>query len=281
MTKNKPLLSIIIISFNTSQLTLACLKSIAQDADLKNGHIPYEIIVVDNASTDDSAAVLKKQAITLIQNKTNLGFGAANNQGLGIAKGEYVLFLNSDTLIENSSISQCLTWLSSHPECLAVSPKLLNPDRSLQATGGFFPNLVNTIMWKTHLDDLPFVDNFVKPIHPHTPSFYTRDKFYLSDQRLDWITGAFILTRTSVVKKIKGFDESFFMYAEEVEMQYRMHLAFPKFFIQYLCGPQIVHIGGASAKNKSHKYGQENLGIQKFFAIHKPNQLFLVKPFLS
>jgi len=283
-TNDNPLLSIIIVSFNTSKLTVSCINSITRDIELKNKNIPYEIVVVDNNSTDDSVKEilnLKFKNLSLIQNKENLGFSKANNIGIKKVKGEYVLLLNSDTEIINSSISQCLIWLSSHPTCACVSSQLLNMDGSIQATGGYFPNLINTIFWRTHLDDLPLVNNIVKPIHPHTPTFYTKDNFYKNDQVLDWLTGAFILTRRNILEKVKGFDESFFMYAEELELQYRIKKAFPDLYNQYLSGPKTIHIQGASAKNKSNKYKQEVAGIKKFFEIHKPNQLPFVKPFLN
>ncbi len=283
MQTSKPLLSIIIVSYNTSKLTISCIKSILQDSDLKNGNIPFEIIIIDNNSKDDSVAKIENLNLNnlhLIKNSNNPGFGFANNQGFKIAKGQYLLLLNSDTLITNSSISQCLTWLSSHPDCACVSPQLLNTDGSIQETGGYFPNFINILAWRTHLDDLPFFNKIIKPFHPHGPNFYTKDDFYTKDQVLDWLTGAFILTRKSILNKVKGFDETFFMYAEEVDLQYRIKQAFPSLYNQYLSGPKIIHHRGASAKNKSDILLQEKKGIKRFFEIHKPQQLPFLKPFL-
>jgi hypothetical protein len=206
-----PVISIIIVSYNTSEITINCLKSIFKDKGLKE--IPFEIIVVDNNSKDDSVAQIKKiKDIKLIANKFNGGFGKANNQGLKIAKGNYILFLNSDTIILHSAISQTLNWLCSHPEASVCTAQLLNKDKTIQASGGFFPNLLNIKTWCLNLDDLPFVNKIIPPLHPHTPNFYTHDKFYLKDHQQDWVTGAFMMIRSSHLKPTNGFDENYFMY---------------------------------------------------------------------
>ncbi len=277
---NNPLLSIIIISFNTADITVNCLKSIYQDKGLKD--IPYEIIVIDNASTDDSIKNIQKFPITLIQNKTNLGFGKANNQGLKIAQGQYILLLNSDTIILHSAISQSLNWLSSHPEAHCCTAQLLNQDKTIQASGGYFPNLLNIFTWCTRLDDLPLINLFVKPFHPHPPNFYTKDKFYLHDHPQDWVTGAFMLFRKSVYDSLGGFDENFFMYGEEYEYLYRIHQKFPKSQVWHLIGPQVIHLGGASAITKTDPITREYDGILSFFAKHKPKyQLPFIKILLK
>lgn len=274
---NNPLLSIIVVSFNTADITVNCLKSIYQDKGLKD--IPFEIIIIDNNSTDNSISKIQakrspplaeKNSIILIQNKTNLGFGKANNQGLKIAKGQYILLLNSDTIILHSAISQSLNWLSSHPESHCCTAQLLNKNKTIQASGGFFPNLFNIFTWCIGLDDLPLTNLFIKPFHPHTPSFYTKDKFYQTDHQLDWVTGAFMLFRKSIYDKIGGFDEKWFMYGEEYEYQYRMHLVLPQSQTWYLIGPQIIHLGGASAITKTDPIVREYEGVIAFFTKHKP-----------
>jgi len=265
-----PILSIIIISYNTCEITLNCLKSIFQDKGLKE--IGYEIIVIDNDSKDNSVSELKKlgNKITLIENKFNGGFGKANNQGLKIAKGNYILFLNSDTIILHSAISQSLDWLCSHPEASTCTAQLLNKDKTIQASGGFFPNLGNVFTWCFSLDDLPLVNKLIKPLHPHTPTFYTHDQFFNKDHRQDWVTGAFMLTRKSLLDKVGGFDENYFMYGEEVELSYRIKKSTLNNQVWYLIGPQIIHLGGASARNRIDPILNEYRGILSFFKKHKP-----------
>ena len=266
----KPILSIVIPSYNTCDLTLNCIKSIYQDKGLKD--IPFEIIVVDNNSKDNSVKELEKlgSKIVLIANKDNGGFGKANNQGFKIAQGNYILLLNSDTIVLHSAISQSLDWLCSHPESSICTAQLLNKDKTIQASGGFFPNLGNVFTWCLSLDDLPFVNKIIKPIHPHTPQFYTKDKFYLSDHRQDWVTGAFLLTRKNLIDKVKGFDESYFMYGEEVELCYRIQQNTQNNQVWYLIGPQIIHLGGASATSRLDPILNEYRGILSFFKKHKP-----------
>ena len=273
-----PVLSIIVLSYNTADITVNCLKSILTDKGLKE--TPYEIIVIDNASTDDSITKIKNLKISnlqLITNTKNVGFSKGNNQGIKIAKGNYILLLNSDTAILHSAISQSLDWLSSHPEALACTAQLLNPDKSIQPTGGFFPNILNIFTWATGLDDLPFFGYLLKPFHPHTPSFYTHDSFYLHDQQLDWVTGAFLLTRHSTIDDVGGLDEDYFMYGEELEWCYRAKKTFPQSQIWYLVGPQVIHLGQASSSNSNLPYQREYQGIITFFTKHKPVLLPIIK----
>lgn len=264
-----PTLSIIIVSFNTSRLVINCLNSILADKKLKA--IPHEIIIIDNASTDDSVSKINKLKIKNLKFKTNpvnLGFAKANNQGLKLASGNYILMLNSDTIILHSAISQSLDWLSSHPEAIACSAQLLNSDKTIQPSGGYFPNFLNVFSWSIGLDDLPLINQVIKPLHPHSPSFYTRDDFFLKDHQQDWLTGAFLLIRKSVLDQTGGFDEKYFMYGEEVELCYRIKKEFPQKQIWYLVGPQVIHLGGASAKNRLDPILNEYRGILAFFTKH-------------
>lgn len=279
-----PTLSIIIVSYNTCTITLDCLKSIQKDKNLtfnlnkidNSEKIPTEIIVIDNNSSDNSVTELKKLitskllTIQLITNHTNLGFAKANNQGIKIARGNYLLLLNSDTLILHSAISQSLNWLSTHPEAHLCSAQLLNKDLTIQGCGGYFPNLLNTLAWSFALDDLPFFNSIIRPFHPHPPHFYTHEKFFLKDHPQDWVSGAFMLLRRSIVDTTQGFDENYFMYGEEVEWCYRMHLALPKSQCWYLVGPQVIHLGGASATKKSDPLLREYQGVISFFKKHRP-----------
>lgn len=284
-----PILSIIIVSYNTADITIQCLKSILSDKGLKQ--MDYEIIIVDNNSHDNSLIKIKEFKNSLkisnlkfkiISNNFNAGFGGANNQGIKIAKGNYILLLNSDTIILHSAISQSLDWLSSHPEASACTAQLLNQDKTIQASGGFFPNLANIFTWCLSLDDLPLVNKIIKPIHPHTPKFYTHDNFYTKDHQQDWVTGAFMLTRKPLLDKVKGFDENYFMYGEELELSYRLKLATKQNQVWYLIGPQIIHLGGASAANQIDPILNEYKGFLSFFKKHRPKwQLPIIKSLLK
>lgn len=275
----KPVLSIIIVSYNTCDITLNCLRSVSHDKGLtlnldkpdSSTKIPTEIILLDNGSTDTTLSEIKKTKfpVKVIVNKENLGFSKANNQALKIAQGNYILLLNSDTLILHSAISQSLDWLSSHPEAYGCTAQLLNADKSIQASGGYFPNLLNVATWCLGIDDLPLINRLIKPLHPHTPQFYTHDKFYSKDHSQDWVTGAFMMLRKNVLDEVRGFDPNYFMYSEELEMCYRIHLRHPSQQLWYLVGPQIIHLGGASSKSKQTIFDCEYRGISHFFKKHR------------
>ena len=283
----KPILSIIIISYNTADITIDCLNSIIKDKGLQQ--IPFEIIIIDNNSHDNSlekiakfknSLKLKNCQFKIIKNNFNGGFGKANNQGIKIAQGNYVLFLNSDTIILHSAISQALDWLCSHPEASSCTAQLLNRDKTIQASGGFFPNLANVITWSLSLDDLPLVNKIIKPLHPHTPCFYTKDKFFLTDHQQDWVTGAFSLNRKPLLDKVGGFDETYFMYGEEVELAYRISQSTPNNQVWYLVGPQIIHLGGASATSRLDPILNEYHGILSFFKKRRPVWQYPIAKFM-
>jgi len=281
----RPNLSIIILSYNTRKITLDCLRSVFKDKGLEfnskkpslTEKIPTEIILIDNKSEDDSVKEIKKlkkslddpSVFKIIENKKNLGFAGANNQGLKKVQGNFVLLLNSDTLILQSSISQTLKWLSAHPEVGTCTCQLLNPDRTIQPTGGYFPNLSNILTWALHLDDLPLVNKTVPPLHPHSPNFYLKSSHYQKTRQQDWVTGAFLLTRKSIIDDIGPLNDDFFMYAEELEWCYRAKKK--GYSAHYLVGPQIIHLGGQSSKSSETASLGEYRGLLRFFKLHRPS----------
>lgn len=231
--KNKPVLSVIIVSFNTKDITLACLESLYQ---FTSG-IDYEVIVVDNASSDSSAEMLSKfeqghKNFKLIRSTANIGFGPANNLGAKEAVGEFLLFLNSDTLLIENCLPDCLTAIK-NKKAVALSCNLLNKDLSHQTSGGFFPNLFRLAAWQFFIDDLPVLSNLIKSIHPH-----------FSRQFPDWITGAFMMVPKKNFWDVGGFDEKIFMYTEEMELCYRLKKGGGGIILDPKSA--IVHLGGAS-----------------------------------
>ena len=234
---SSPLLSIIIASYNTADLTIFCLNSI-----IKNIDISYEIIVVDNASSDLSVQKIKELAakqkqIKLIESSENLGFGRANNLGVINAAGEYLLFLNTDTLIESNVLDNSVEYLQKHPEVGVYSCRLKNKDQSTQASGGYFPTLSRLIVWQLFIDDLPVINRLFTSYHPHL-------EFYRQNRELDWVTGAFMMIPSIVFSEAGGFDPSIFMYTEEMELCYRIKSLGKK--VIYRIDDSIVHYGGGS-----------------------------------
>ena len=258
-------LSIIIVSFNTKNLLVSCVKSILKYTK----EINFEIIVVDNGSKDGSAEATKELGATVIKNNTNLGFATANNQGFKISNGRYVLFLNSDTEIHDNVLGEIVHWMDITPKVGIATCGLKNKDGSLQATGGYFPTLPRVFSWMT-IQDLPFVDSLIKPFHPyHSKSlFFKGDNFYKTKKELDWVTGAFLLTRHETLEKAGGWDESFFMYVEEVDLCFRVKkLGYKVWFMPEW---SITHLGGASSKNREFSLVSEYQGLKKFYKKHFP-----------
>jgi len=253
-------LSIVITSYNTSDILLKCLDSIW----LETKDITFEVIVVDNASVDDTVTELKKLSqkrknLKTIFNNENVGFSKGNNQGVAKSKGNYILFLNSDTRLIENTFKKMIDWMESHKDIGVSSCQLLNSDKSLQASGGYFPDILKVFFWTFLIDDLPFINSFGS-YHPHVGDFYRKD------HEQDWVTGAFMMVRREVIEKVKGFDENIFMYAEELELCYRIKKLGYK--IYYTTVSKIIHIGGASSGSRNALLG-EFKGLKYFYKKHK------------
>lgn len=243
-------LSIIIISFNTKKFTRECIESLVKNTK----GISYEFLVIDNASNDGSVEMLRKLSqslpLTFIENRENLGFGLANNQGMKKAKGRYILLLNSDTLIGDNVLGEMVMWMDENPKVGISSCALKNKDGSLQGTGGYFPNLFRVFNWMFFVEDIPFISKLIKPYHPMHPRspFYKGEEFFKSAQERDWLTGAFLLIRKEVVDSVGYFDKDYFMYVEEVDYAYRAKEKGWK--VWFLPKWSITHYGGASGSSE-------------------------------
>ena len=223
-------LSIIILSFNTKDILDNCLKSI-----LKNSkEIDMEIIVIDNHSTDGSPEFISMNYpnIILIENDSNEGFSKANNQGIKIAKGKYILLLNSDTLVEKDSLKDLVNFMESHKEIGVVGPQLLNTDHSKQASVGRFPDLLSVFI-------MLFFEHWQQNRFVRT-SF---DKL----TEADWVMGAALMIRKNILEKTGLLDENIFMYYDEVEWCYRIKKA--GFKVYYYPKPKIVHLWQKSSQS--------------------------------
>ena len=268
MGKNNPVdLSIIIVSFNTKDLLERCLASLFKF--LKG--INFEVIVVDNASQDGSPqmAMEKFPQVKLIVNKKNLGFGTANNQGVKKSKGRWLFFLNSDAYLVDDSILKLLEKLSENSMVGAASPLILNEDRTIQQSVGFFPNLPQVFYWMSFIDDLPGGET-LRPYHVDHDKFYLAEtsSAYAKDQKVDWITGAAMFIRKDVFEKIKGFDEKIFLYGEDVDLCYRVKKA--GFEIIFSPVAKIVHLGrGSHRRENIGAIVGEYKGLLYFYKKHR------------
>ncbi len=256
-------LSIVVLSYNTKDLLVDCVKSVIKNTK----GINYEIIVVDNGSSDGSAEAVSKLKVKLIRNKENLGFTKGNNQGIKVAQGEYILLLNSDTLISDNSLGGIVHWMNAHLEIGVATCALYNRDGSIQGTGGYFPTLIRVFSWMT-IQDFPFVDLIIKPFQPMKEKSFSKNlDFYAKEQDLDWVTGAFLLTRKKIISDIGGLDEDFFMYGEDVDFCFRVKEKGWK--VKYLPQFSIIHYGGASSV-REFPLLQEYKSMKIFYKKHYP-----------
>lgn len=224
-------LSIVIVSFNTVKLTDDCLASVQKS--LKDSDVTYEIIIVDNVSTDGSKEMIAKKypKVVLIKNKDNVGFGRANNQGMRIAKGEYILLLNSDTIVSNHAIEKLFDFTKKHPRSF-VGPKLLNMDRSAQTSCG--PFLTLPVVFGAL-----FLKGDVIGLTRWSPN---------KTRKVDWVSGACFMGAKKLFMDDLLFDENIFMYMEEIDLLMR---AKKKGYNTYFYpASQIIHLGGGSSTNK-------------------------------
>lgn len=224
--------SIVIVSWNVRALLEKCLRSIYRS--LAEAHILAEVIVVDNASRDGSAEMVAQDfpQATILPNEANLGFTKANNQGIVLAKGRYVLMLNPDTEIMPDALHSLLEYADAHPDVGVIGPKLVFPDGSVQSSRRRFPTLLTGCLESTVLQRY-------FPDHPALERYYVLDAPDDEIQEVDWVVGACMLVRHEVIDRVGAFDERFFMYSEELDWCYRIKRAGWK--VVYFPASQVVH----------------------------------------
>ena len=232
-------LSIVIVSWNTRGILHDCLSSVYEETN----NVSFEVIVIDNASTDGSGEMVKSEfpQVILLENRKNRGFAAANNQGITIAKGRYVLLLNSDTVILDNAIARTVAFADAHTDAAVVGCRVLNPDRTLQRTCFMFPSILNMLLSSSYLYKL-----FSKS------KFFGRERMTWWDRSdvrgVDVVTGCLMLVRREAIEQVGGMDEQFFMYGEETDWCYRFKEAGWK--VMFTPCAEIIHLGGASSRQK-------------------------------
>ncbi len=251
-------LSIIIVNWNTCEVTCNCIQSVYEQTK----EFSFEVIVIDNASSDRSVMEINKNfpEVIIIQNKNNLGFASANNQGIEIAKGKYILLLNSDTIVLDNALEKTIQFAESHPEAGLVGCKILNPDKTLQRSCFMHPSLLNMFISTLYLNQL-FTNN----------KFFGRERMTWWDHNdtryVEAIMGAFMLTRREALNEVGMMDNSFFMYAEETDWCYRFDKAGWK--VIFTPDAEIIHLGGQSSKQvKPLMILQLRAGILQFIRKH-------------
>jgi len=219
-------LSVVLVNYNDRNHVLECLSSIEKTA----GSLDYEIIVVDNNSQDGSPAEIVRRfpRIKLVSNSRNVGFAKANNQGWLGSRGEFILFLNTDTVVEPGALSQLLGELKSNLEAGAVGPALFSGVRSYQVSFGRRVSFCSQLWQKSVLN--PF----------HKIALRTSRR----KRKVGWLSAACLLIRRDALQRAEGFDENFFIYFEDIDLCLRIRQAGSK--LVYLPQARVLHWGGAS-----------------------------------
>ncbi len=264
--KNKKDLSIVIVSYNAVHFLRKCLKSVI----IQTEGISYEIIVVDNASTDETQQLmtLEYPGIQFLRNEQNVGFAAANNMAISETNSRYVLLLNPDTEVLIGAIQKTLHFMDENPKAGISSCKLLYQDGRFQANAYSFPTVWNMFAEAT----------FLYKIFPKTKLFGSYHLSYLDytkDNQVDWLIGAFYMIRREVIDTIGLLDEQYFMYAEDLDYCYMAKKA--GFEVWYTSCAEIFHFyGGISGINKrvavwTHRsqivYYKKHYGLAKIYSL--------------
>jgi GT2 family glycosyltransferase len=272
-------LSIIIISYNTKDLTIQTLDHLIHALG-KQKELHFEIILIDNGSTDGSIEILKKYsekstdtiAIQFIQNSSNLGFGIANNEGLSIAKGEYILFLNSDIIINELNFIEILDYMDIHQDVGVLTVKVVLKDGSLDmACHRGFPTLWRSFTYFSKLEKLTSKNNRLSAIFG---GYHLLNKDFNTIHEIDSPTGAFYLTRKSIMNTLSGFDPDYFFYGEDLDLSYRVKklgfkvIYYPLYTIIHLKNQSGIKRGIKKVESKTKEYFFEAMSIfyDKHFA---------------
>jgi hypothetical protein len=226
-------LSIILVSWNTRQLLADCLNSVYTHPPKDD----FELLVVDNASHDGSAAMVRERfpQARLIQSNENVGFAQGNNLAVPLCIGKYVLLLNPDTVVKPDALDSLVRFMEAHPMAGAAGSRLLNPDETLQPSCHPAPTLSRELWRLFHLD----------AIRPY--GAYHMHQWDMNQPReVDVIQGASFILRKTALDQVGFLDGRYFMYSEEVDLCYRLQKAGWKLY--YVPESQVIHYGGQSTK---------------------------------
>ena len=244
-------LSIIIVSWNTRDLLAQCLQSVY---DTVHG-LEFQVFVVDNASSDGSAAMVRERfpQVRLIENTKNVGFARANNQAIREAGGQYILLLNSDARVMGDSVLQMARFMDGRAEVGIVGPPLVFPDGRPQLAWGPLPSLASEVWSLFGLDRL------------RSSGAWRSD----SSQRFletGWVSGACMMVRRRVIEQVGLLDEEYFMFSEEIDLCYRARKAGWK--IIHLPTALAIHVGGGSTGLTAKRILMLYRGKLQYFAKH-------------
>lgn len=248
-------MAVVIVSYNTCDHLRSCLETISFDE-------ASEVVVIDNASADGSADMVRADFpwVRLIMSNTNFGYGAAANLGIAACEAPYVLLLNGDTQLAPDALEQLSAYLDRHSRAAAIGPRLVNLNGSLQASCYHFPTplylfLEESAVWR-----------FIRFV-PIVRNRYLRTWAYDDSRRVPWALGAALALRRQALDEIDGFDESFFLYYEEVDLCLRLGSA--GWEVHFTPVTTVTHVGGASSDQcRGEASVQWFLSVRHFYRVH-------------
>jgi hypothetical protein len=231
-------LSVVIVNWNTRDLLRDCLASLLA----ATGGLATEVLVVDNASSDGSAEMVRADfpSVRLIESPANVGFAAGNNLALRQVAGRHVLLLNSDTLVRGEVLRDAVAWLDAHAEAGVMGPLLLNADGSLQPSCSSFPSLQNLALQLLGITRIARLDGY------RLTGWDRR-----SERRVDVVSGAAMFVRRAAMEEVGLLDESFFFYGEETDWCHRFARA--GWEVVFVPIPAVTHFGGGSVRALNHR----------------------------
>jgi GT2 family glycosyltransferase len=245
--------AISIVNYNTAKLTSDCIKSILS----RKWKVDLDIFVIDNASSDGSLEILKKEfpKLHFIDSKKNNGFGAGHNLALKETKCDFNIILNSDALVESDVIDSMVDFMVENSECGIASCRVIGFDGKLQPNAGDLPFGLSLINWLFNLEALGI----------KRPAFHITDESYYKDKKeVGWLSGNFMIIRREVIEKVGFFNESYFMYFEDVEFCYRISKA--GFKVMFNPSTSIKHLSGGSLDNpRFRQWTGEYKGLVHFY----------------
>lgn len=251
------ILSVCVVNYNTKYLLGQCLSSLLEHSE----GLDVEIVVVDNHSWDESVNMIKRDfpEVKLIANKRNTGYAHAVNQAIKLSRGDFILVLNSDTVVLPATLLQTLQFMDHQKDAGIVGCRVLNPDKTLQKSCRSFPSILNYIYENFYFDRLFSQSRwFGRPFM----SYFKYDEI----REVDVVLGAFMMTRRELVDQIGGMDEQFFMYSEETDYCYRAKQNGWK--VYFYPDAEIIHFGGQSTQDAS---------VRMFIELHKSHLRYASK----
>jgi len=227
-TEATPDISVIIVNYNDRIHLKGCLSSLKETV----GEIPSEIVIIDNQSTDGTPEWIRAHApgVRLIVNTENVGFARANNQGISESRGKYILFLNTDTVLEPQAVALLLEELRSNKNVGAVGPALLHEEKEYQVSFGKSVNFFREVVQKLVLN----------------PFYRFRLKRGPNKRRVGWLSAACLITRRDILDEVGYFDENFFLFFEDIDLCRRIRER--GYELLYLPQARVYHLGGASTE---------------------------------